>query len=569
MKFDLPKEQSSIIKVIGVGGGGSNAVKHMYNQGIKGVDFIVCNTDSQALDSSPVPMKIQLGASLTEGRGAGSIPEVGRNAAIENIDDVRAILEKNTHMVFITAGMGGGTGTGAAPIIAQTARELGILTVGIVTIPFGFEGRKRKIQAEEGINAMRKAVDTLLIIKNDKLREIGGNLTLKDAFTHADEVLATAAKGIAEVISVTGEINVDMNDVNTVMRDSGVAIMGSGVAEGENRAMIAVQQALESPLLNDNDIEGARYVLLNITYGNCEVLMDEITDITDYIQDAAGSSADVIWGHAMDESLGDKLCVTLIATGFHQNLTNNLEVEAPEKKYHSLTEEKSTPVSKPITSPVSGPVSFNKPVEAPKATEEVPEPYMKSSPEVEKPAAEEKREEKPEVTVNEEQTTFTFEDFEQPFLKSETASNEIEITQSEMKEDEIKAEEEEKVERTYYTLEDELPAEEEENDRVFEKKKEEADGSLYEASKPLSRDQQQELASQRLQRIKELSVRLKTPSGLSDLENEPAYKRRNIRLNETPHSSDSEVSRYSLSEDEVEGRAGLRENNRFLHDNVD
>lgn len=564
MKFDLPKEQSSIIKVIGVGGGGSNAVKHMYNQGIKGVDFIVCNTDSQALDSSPVPMKIQLGASLTEGRGAGSIPEVGRNAAIENIDDVRAILEKNTHMVFITAGMGGGTGTGAAPIIAQAARELGILTVGIVTIPFGFEGRKRKIQAEEGINAMRKAVDTLLIIKNDKLREIGGNLTLKDAFTHADEVLATAAKGIAEVISVTGEINVDMNDVNTVMRDSGVAIMGSGTAEGENRAMVAVQKALESPLLNDNDIEGARYVLLNITYGNCEVLMDEITDITDYIQDAAGSSADVIWGHAMDETLGDKLCVTLIATGFHQNLTNNLEIEAPEKKYHSLTEEKSTPVSKQITSPVSGPVSLNKPVEAPKATEELPEPYMKSSTEVEKSTSEDKSA----LNVSEEQTTFTFDDFEQPFLKIEEPSDEVEISQSEMKEDEANVEEE-KSERTYYTLEDELPAEEEEDNRVFEKKKEEAEGSLYEASKPLTKDQQQELASQRLQRIKELSVRLKTPSGLSDLESEPAYKRRNIRLNETPHSSDSEVSRYSLSEDEVEGRAGLRENNRFLHDNVD
>ena len=250
MKFDLPKEQSSIIKVIGVGGGGSNAVKHMYNQGIKGVDFLVCNTDSQALDSSPVPVKIQLGASLTEGRGAGSIPEVGRNAAIENIDEIKSILEKNTHMVFITAGMGGGTGTGAAPVIAQTARELGILTVGIVTIPFGFEGRKRKIQADEGIEAMRNAVDTLLIIKNDKLREIGGNLTLKDAFTHADEVLATAARGIAEVISVTGDINVDMNDVNTVMRNSGVAIMGSSAAEGEDRAMIAVQAALESPLLN-------------------------------------------------------------------------------------------------------------------------------------------------------------------------------------------------------------------------------------------------------------------------------------------------------------------------------
>ncbi len=297
MEFDLPKDQSSIIKVIGVGGGGGNAVNHMYNQGIKGVDFIICNTDQQALDISPVPIKMQLGASLTEGRGAGAIPEIGKNAAIENIEDIKSILAKSTKMVFITAGMGGGTGTGAAPVIAKVAKEMGILTVGIVTVPFGFEGRKRKLQAEEGLEEMRKNVDTLLIINNDRLREMFGNLSLGNAFAQADDVLATAAKGIAEVISVTGMINVDFNDVSTVMRNSGVAIMGSAVAEGDDRAMEAVRSSLSSPLLNDNNIEGAKYVLLNITYGSKEILMDEIGEITDYIQDEAGATADVIWGH--------------------------------------------------------------------------------------------------------------------------------------------------------------------------------------------------------------------------------------------------------------------------------
>ncbi|MGJ8661757.1 MAG: cell division protein FtsZ, partial [Bacteroidota bacterium] len=285
MEFDLPKDTTSIIKVIGVGGGGSNAVNHMYRLGIEGVDFFVCNTDRQALDISPVPFKIQLGPSLTEGRGAGSIPEIGKNAAVENIDEIKELLSNGTKMVFVTAGMGGGTGTGAAPVIAKIAKEMGILTVGIITVPFGFEGRKRRQQAEEGLQEMRESVDTLLVINNEKLREISGNLTIGNAFSQADDVLATAAKGIADVISVTGAINVDFNDVQTVMKDSGVAIMGSATSEGENRATKAVQRALNSPLLNDNEISGAKYVLLNITYGDNEVLMDEITEITDYIQD--------------------------------------------------------------------------------------------------------------------------------------------------------------------------------------------------------------------------------------------------------------------------------------------
>lgn len=324
MIFEMLKDKSSIIKVIGVGGGGGNAVNHMYNQGIVGVDFIICNTDSQALELSPIPNKVQLGSSLTEGRGAGSMPAVGMNSAIESIDDVKDLLGSHTKMVFITAGMGGGTGTGASPIICQAAKELGILTVGIVTTPFNFEGKRRKQQADEGLAALKEHVDTLLVISNDKLRQMYGNLTLSSAFAEADNILATAAKGIAEIITVPGYINVDFEDVKTVMQNSGVAIMGSASSEGEGRAYKAVQAALNSPLLNDNDIEGARYILLNITSGSQEVLMDEVSEITDYIQNQAGLTADIIWGNCHDESLGNKISVTLIATGF-QTKTDRIE----------------------------------------------------------------------------------------------------------------------------------------------------------------------------------------------------------------------------------------------------
>ncbi|MDQ3101275.1 MAG: cell division protein FtsZ, partial [Bacteroidota bacterium] len=316
MKFELPKELASIIKVIGVGGGGSNAVNHMYEQGINGVDFVICNTDRQALDMSPVPVKLQLGIGLTEGLGAGSIPERGKDAAHENLDEIRQLLSTRTKMVFITAGMGGGTGTGAAPVIANIAREMGILTVGIVTMPFLWEGRKRKHQAAGGIEEMRNAVDTLLVINNDRLRDLYGNLSLDNAFEHADNVLTTAVRGIAGIINETGKINVDFEDVKTVMTNSGVAIMGMAEAEGEDRSLKAAQEALSSPLLNDNDIKGANYVLLNITHGPRAMLMDEISEITDHIQESAGSSADVIWGYGMDETLGDKVRITIIATGF-------------------------------------------------------------------------------------------------------------------------------------------------------------------------------------------------------------------------------------------------------------
>ncbi|MCF8365701.1 MAG: cell division protein FtsZ [Bacteroidales bacterium] len=313
LAFDAPKQRASIIKVLGVGGGGSNAVTHMYQQGIKGVDFIICNTDSQAMEISPIPNKIQLG---NKGLGAGAIPEVGRKSAEENIDDIRAVLESNTKMLFITAGMGGGTGTGAAPVIAQMARDMDILTVAIVTLPFSFEGRKRRLQAEKGIEELKKHVDTLLIISNEKLREIHGNLKLSEAFGRADDILTIASKGIAEIITVTGYINVDFEDVKTVMKDSGTAIMGSATAEGEDRAKVAVREALSSPLLNDNKITGASDILLYISSGKEEITFDEVTEITDYIQNEAGQSAEVIWGNGFDESLGDKISITLIATGF-------------------------------------------------------------------------------------------------------------------------------------------------------------------------------------------------------------------------------------------------------------
>ncbi|NBC83691.1 MAG: cell division protein FtsZ [Bacteroidetes bacterium] len=339
MPFDLPKNKSSIIKVIGVGGGGGNAVNHMCELGIRDVDFAVCNTDGQALEKSPVPVKIQLGSSLTEGRGAGNKPEVGKQAAIENLDDVIEILSHNTKMVFITAGMGGGTGTGAAPVIAKAAKELGILTVAIVTIPFRYEGQRRINQAIEGLAEIEQHVDSLLVINNEKIREMYGDLKLSEAFSKADDVLAIAAKGIAEIITLPGYINVDFADVETVMQNSGVAIMGSAYAQDDDRAMKAVKEALSSPLLNNNDIKGAQNILLNITSGNSEITMDEISDINDYVQDLAGD-ADLIWGNGTDDNLGDSICVTVIATGFEASSIPELFARKKQKNKVSLEEQR-------------------------------------------------------------------------------------------------------------------------------------------------------------------------------------------------------------------------------------
>ena len=316
VNFSFPEKKECEIKVVGVGGGGGNAVNHMFKQGIKDVDFIICNTDDKALEASPVHIKVQLGASLTEGRGAGNKPETGKQAAIENIEDVKRALGTNTKMVFITAGMGGGTGTGGTPIIAEACKEAGYLTVGIVTIPFRSEGRRRIKQAVEGIEELENHVDALLVVNNERIRELFGDLVLSEAFSRADNILATAAKGIAEIITVTGYINVDFADVETVIRKSGLAIMGTGIATGERRAEEAVEKALNSPLLNNNDIRGAKNILLNIVSGTKEVTMDEIGRITDFVQNKAGFEADIIWGNRKDETLGDDISVTLIATGF-------------------------------------------------------------------------------------------------------------------------------------------------------------------------------------------------------------------------------------------------------------
>ncbi|NBL64755.1 cell division protein FtsZ [Flavobacterium sp. NST-5] len=337
--FDLPKNQSNVIKVIGVGGGGSNAINHMFQQGIKGVDFIVCNTDSQALQNSAVPNKIQLGVNLTEGLGAGANPEVGQQSAIESIADIEKMLDSNTKMVFITAGMGGGTGTGAAPVIAQLAKERDILTVGIVTIPFQFEGKVRSEQALLGVERLRKQVDSLIVINNNKLREVYGNLGFKAGFSKADEVLATASRGIAEVITHHYTQNIDLKDAKTVLSNSGTAIMGSSTAIGDNRAKEAIVAALDSPLLNDNKITGAKNVLLLIVSGTNEITIDEIGEINDHIQAEAGYNANIIMGVGEDQSLGESIAVTIIATGFNIEQQAEIVNTEPKKIIHALEDE--------------------------------------------------------------------------------------------------------------------------------------------------------------------------------------------------------------------------------------
>ncbi len=530
MKFELP-EYSSIIKVIGVGGGGSNAVNHMYKFGIKGVDFLVCNTDKQALDQSPVPHKIVLGATLTEGRGAGSIPEVGRNAAIENIEDLRQVLAHNTKMVFITAGMGGGTGTGAAPVIAGVARELGILTVGIVTVPFSHEGKKRRQYAEEGIELLKQNVDTLLVIRNDKLREMYGNLKLSDAFAHADDVLTTAAKSIAEIISLTQQINVDFADICTVMRNSGVAIMGSAVASGENRAVRAVEMSLNSPLLNDNNIIGARYVLLNIISGSDEITMDELGEITDFIQEAAGQTAEIIKGYGVDPSLGESVSVTIIATGFQQTSPVNHEYISkaqPEKVVLHLNEQKAS-------------------VE-PKAEVESNslEPFLVSK--TTEPVTETK-EEWTSTNVVEFEIVNTSQEVIEPVSQA-TDSNDSAFGDA------------------INTIEEALTEENLEPVLIVKEETKSVEVDPIEAAKKAEQEEIQRRANERIQKLRDISVKLKSPQVLNDLENEPAYKRRNVSLDNVPHSSESQVSRFTLTETD-EKKIEIRPNNSFLHDNVD
>ncbi len=339
VNFQFPKATSSIIKVIGAGGAGCNAVNHMFEEGIKGVDYIICNTDAQALENSPVPIKLQLGVTLTEGRGAGNKPEMGEQAARENYEDLKKVLQENTKMLFITAGMGGGTGTGAAPVIASLARELDILTIAVVTIPSPAEGKKRYDQAQEGINKLKESVDSMLVISNDRLHNIYGDLPASQAFKMADNIVATAVKGVAEIITVHGNVNIDYTDVHTVMHKSEVFIMGTGFATGEGRALDAVHAALESPLLDSNDIYGTKNILLNIISGSEEIRIGEIGEIIETLQEKAGQEADIIWGNGFDDRLGDKISVTILATGFDTNPNSILQPKKETQKFE-LEEEK-------------------------------------------------------------------------------------------------------------------------------------------------------------------------------------------------------------------------------------
>ena len=582
MQFNIPQSSNSPIKVIGVGGGGSNAVNTMFEQGITGVDFIVCNTDAQALDISPVPRKVQLGATLTGGQGAGSLPEVGKNAAIESLDELTALLGTDTSMVFVTAGMGGGTGTGAAPVIAQACKERGILTVGIVTVPFQFEGRRRNSQASEGLEAMRAAVDTLLIIRNDKLRELFGNQTIRSAFANADQILCTAAKGIAEVITLTGEINVDMNDVNTVMRDSGRAIMGSGSASGQGRAQKAVSDALESPLLNDSDITGANFVLLNITFGTEEILMDEIMEITDHIQEAAGQTAEVIWGYGTDPNLGEDLCVTVIATGFDAaSLDQPAAAAGPKKVWldDKTSDTANAPANTIATELSNEPEPFlkaedNEVTAIDRNTWDVDVPQKELFPTSEEstpsniPSAEaqaelpqdtlnhsetpEPQEREADVSTNEEFIIYNLDDVPEPEdLKPQSAD-----TTDNPEATEAPSEPAEPATPTFHITEE--PA-----------------ANAPEAPAPSVQPSREAFAERQRQitrSLAEFKSKLNLPGRIADLENEPAYKRRNISIDDTPQSADSQVSRMRLNEEfDEEGnrRVELRNDNPFLHDNVD
>jgi cell division protein FtsZ len=485
--------------------------------------------------------------------GAGSMPEVGKNSAIENIDDIKRMLGANTKMLFITAGMGGGTGTGASPIIAKAAKEMDILTVGIITTPFSFEGKRRKTQAEEGLEEFKKYVDSYLVISNDRLREIFGNLTLGSAFAQADNILTTAAKGIAEIITIPGYINVDFKDVRTVMKERGVAIMGSYAAEGENRALRAVEGALASPLLKDNEIEGARYILLNISSGDKEVTMDEVSIITDFIQQEAGLAADLIWGNCSDEGLGEKISVTIIATGFQT--MEEREVEKSQIRKVSLLTPELAPMVKPVQAN-----SFmdlkkeenNEPVL--KSTEESQVDlfagYFHSTPKVEE-----------EKSSDSEYVRHTLTDEISLDLPHVEKSVEFEIKTEEFIEGSFEQAFEGSFEEAEQIVENEILAEVQDEEIPM------AWNNPDEDKTDESIEEQLRKSKERILRLKDLSMKLRTTNGLQELENEPAYKRKQLSLNDVPHSSESQVSRFTLSNDE--GITEIRPNNSFLHDNVD
>ncbi len=633
ISFDLPKNQSNVIKAIGVGGGGSNAINHMYRQGIKGVDFVICNTDAQALNNSGVPNKIQLGVNLTEGLGAGANPEIGEKAALESAEDIMAMLNVNTKMVFITAGMGGGTGTGAAPIIAQMAREMNILTVGIVTTPFSFEGKLRNDQAQAGIEKLRNHVDSLIIINNNKLREVYGNLGFKAGFSKADEVLSTASKGIAEVITHHYTQNIDLKDAKTVLSNSGTAIMGAASSSGTNRANDAITKALDSPLLNDNRITGAKNVLLLIVSGNEEITIDEIGEINDYIQEQAGYGANIIMGVGEDPELFDSISVTVIATGFNVDQQNEISNTEPEKIVHELEgdnlfshvseiNEANDTIDKETEIENSDKIIhvLEEETEIDTQNEINPEDFDNK---LELESKEEVSEEKivhilDEMEEVEEDFNFDIEDEISALNTSET--NQIDINSCEDNSEEeiekfeddneaeslaiewslfdekeknnisdVESQESELEENEIDDIidnEDSFNNESDEN-HLFESVIEieskmnssEIDTTTIEAVDKSQKDdlqdpfnssvsdfQKQRSAERRL-RMKEFNYKF-NKSKIDDIENEPAYKRRGVELENKNYSEENEISRTSITLDENDDMK-IRKNNSFLHDNVD
>ncbi|MFC2101921.1 cell division protein FtsZ [Bacteroidota bacterium] len=596
LKFDQPKNPSNIIKVIGVGGGGSNAVTHMFNQGIKGVDFFICNTDAQAMESSPVTTKIQLGSSLTSGLGAGAVPSVGRNAALEDAESIRQVLSDGTKMLFVTAGLGGGTGTGAAPVIAEISKELGILTVGIVTIPFAFEGRKRKLHADEGIKQLKANVDALLIISNDKLRELYGNLKLSEAFSQADNILTSAARGIAEIITVTGYINVDFEDVRTVMKDSGVAIMGTGIASGPNRAQQAVEEAISSPLLNNNDIEGSNNLLLYLSSGKEEITMDEVTEITDYIQEKTKSSTEVIWGNGLDESLGDKISVTIIATGFDDEHRRQGEPSKKDVVIRDLYDTEKTapkietriempePVmqeAEPVMQEIEPVVQEEEPVmqEAEPVVQEIEPVVQEAEPVVQEEEAEEiKMVDSPVMEENIEEEPIRL-----PLLNIESVVEEEEMFADEEVHDPFQREivfnldvpHQEPPREVEHINEEEMHLVDKRVETITSATSPQPEPPQLSPPTPGSGEERQDLSrmgNDRINKLKALSEKLKnhTPieNNLYELESVPAYKRRNVDLPDVAPSSESQVQGLSLNEDNENGLE-IRSENSFLHKNVD
>ncbi|MCF6180683.1 cell division protein FtsZ [Lutibacter sp.] len=621
ISFDLPKNKSHVIKVIGVGGGGSNAVNHMFSQGINGVDFIICNTDAQALQNSPIPTKIQLGVSLTEGLGAGANPEVGEQAAMESIQEIREMLSSHSKMVFITVGMGGGTGTGAAPVIAKVARELDLLTIGIVTTPFSFEGKTRNEQAQKGIDKLREYVDSLVVINNNKLREVYGNLGFKAGFSKADEVLSTAARGIAEVITHHYTQNIDLKDAKTVLSNSGTAIMGSASAAGVDRSEEAITKALDSPLLNDNKITGAKNVLLLIVSGTEEITIDEIGEINDYIQSEAKSNVNIIMGVGEDESLGDAISVTIIATGFTKDQQYEIANTDPKIIKHILNDEQEATFDfneKTVQNTVKideenkseetfineDKIIYDLGEDLEEEVSLIPttefiknidivydEVLVENVEEFEiTEIKSELIEEKEEPIEDENQISFTF---DLPIKEAQkiTSKNSINAEKFEVNNHEIVESSKKVEEEVYFSLEDYTELEDnltkatkpkakvetviEEELKFTLSSKEEINNQEvvdYKEVSPLDLtiEELQKRASERRDEMKNFNYKFinNIKKKIDDIEKEPAYKRMGVELNETTHSSEINQSRTSLEVDENDN-IQFRSNNSFLHDNVD